>query len=101
MTGLIHRIRAAPQTISVSILTVDLLDPDAAIMRLETGGVQLTEAVRPDILITVDGGITKANLADVAGPDPDSTVAASAIIDGASAEEYRREWSATVMHGHW
>ena len=51
-------------------------------------------------IISVDHEVTKANLADMAGSDLDSTAAAGAIIDAASPEENPREWSATVVRGH-
>ena len=77
MTTLIRRVRDALQTINVGSLTGDLLDLGAEITPFEMLGVRLTETPRPVIRITVDGGITKANLTE---SDPDSTVSASAIM---------------------
>ena len=97
MTTLIRRVRDALQTINVGSLTGDLLDLGAEITPFKMLGVRLTETPRPVIRITVDGGITKANLTE---SDPDSTVSASAIIDGAPPQESPREWSAAVLHKH-
>ena len=42
----------------------------------------LIEASGRDILTCVDGGITKANIAEVAGLGPDLIVTGSAVFDG-------------------
>lgn len=51
---------------------------------------QLREKFGQEVLITVDGGITRENVAEVAGWGADIIVTASAVFDGRSAEENAR-----------
>jgi len=96
---LVQTIRDAAPTISVGILTADFLKQrfgQETPRRLERAR-RLTEAAGRDILIAVDGGISKANVADVARLGPDLIVTGSAIFDGVAPEENAREMLRTVQ----
>jgi ribulose-phosphate 3-epimerase len=51
---------------------------------------RLIEASGSDILLGVDGGITRGNIARVAGMGPDVIVAGSAVFDGKAPAENAR-----------
>ena len=51
---------------------------------------RLIEAADRDILICIDGGITRANVAEVAGLGPDLIVTGSAVFDGKAPAENAR-----------
>ncbi len=62
--------------------------PDA-FRRMEKAN-KLTAASGKDILLAVDGGITKSNIAEVARTGVDIIVTGSAVFDGKAAEENAR-----------
>jgi ribulose-phosphate 3-epimerase len=51
---------------------------------------RLREKLGQQVLITVDGGITRENVVEVAGWGADIIVTGSAVFDGRSAEENAR-----------
>lgn len=61
----------------------------SAFKRIERAQRMIAESGR-DILLCVDGGITKANIAEIARTGADLIVAGSAIFDGKAAEENAR-----------
>jgi pentose-5-phosphate-3-epimerase len=71
----------------------------ARVGRLEQiAGVQLAEAPRP-IQVGVDGGVTMANAAEIAGWGADIVVNGSAIYDGADPAGYLGRLPARLRAG--
>lgn len=57
---------------------------------------QLIDASQRDVLLCVDGGITAANVAEVATMGPDLIVTGSAVFDGKTPAENARAMLATI-----
>jgi ribulose-phosphate 3-epimerase len=64
----------------------------AAVRRL------IVESGRDDLLLGVDGGVTRANLADIAAWQPDLIVSGSAIFNGGDVAANLRDTITTLSH---
>jgi ribulose-phosphate 3-epimerase len=60
---------------------------------------EIVAASGRNILVCVDGGITRDNVAEVAAAGPDLVVTGSAVFDGRAAEANARFMLETVRHG--
>jgi ribulose-phosphate 3-epimerase len=95
----------APLLEEVEIISILGVDPGwggqrlapATLSRLARVKQIIAESGR-DILTSVDGGITRANITEVAAAGPDIIVTGSAVFDGRAAEKNAEEMLAAV-HG--
>ena len=87
-----HLASLAP-TISVGILTADLMALGADLARLDGTGVPLLHF---DVM---DGGITRGNIGTLAGTGVDVVVTGSAVFDGQAPAENARAMLAGLRAG--